>query len=197
MPAGAILSRIKRSENRRAGQNDDRGFGFIAPESGGSDIFVHISAFPRDGAKPTLNEQISYEVRLDDQGKERAVSVMRAGATTASDELPEGIKIYGVGHKLRAFLSASAMAALAVAIAYVVVANFEAISSWFTSERPVATEAKKLSSAPASPNFRCDGRTHCSQMTSCEEATYFLKHCPGVAMGGNHDGEPCERQWCN
>ena len=44
--------------------------------------------------------------------------------------------------------------------------------------------------------FTCDGRTHCSQMTSCAEAKYFLAHCPGVKMDGNHDGVPCELQWC-
>jgi endonuclease YncB( thermonuclease family) len=43
---------------------------------------------------------------------------------------------------------------------------------------------------------RCDGRTRCAQMTSCAEATWFLKNCPGVQMDGNHDGVPCERQWC-
>ena len=46
------------------------------------------------------------------------------------------------------------------------------------------------------PPYRCDGRTQCSQMRSCAEATYFLKHCPGVKMDGNRDGVPCERQWC-
>jgi hypothetical protein len=44
--------------------------------------------------------------------------------------------------------------------------------------------------------FHCDGRTYCSQMTSCEEATYFLQHCPGVKMDGEGDGVPCEKQWC-
>jgi hypothetical protein len=44
--------------------------------------------------------------------------------------------------------------------------------------------------------FSCDGRTRCSQMTSCEEAMYFLRNCPGVEMDGNGDGEPCETQWC-
>lgn len=44
--------------------------------------------------------------------------------------------------------------------------------------------------------YKCDGRTHCSQMTSCAEATYFLKHCPGVKMDGDNDGIPCEEQWC-
>jgi hypothetical protein len=33
-------------------------------------------------------------------------------------------------------------------------------------------------------------------MKSCEEATYFLRHCPNVQMDGNNDGVPCERQWC-
>lgn len=51
--------------------------------------------------------------------------------------------------------------------------------------------------APATgTTFRCDGRTHCSQMTSCAEATYFLAHCPGVSMDGDSDGVPCEQQWC-
>lgn len=49
----------------------------------------------------------------------------------------------------------------------------------------------------AGPAFRCDGRTHCSHMTSCAEATYFLQHCPNTKMDGNGDGVPCERQWCN
>lgn len=45
--------------------------------------------------------------------------------------------------------------------------------------------------------YRCDGRTHCSQMTSCDEARFFLRNCPGAKMDGNNDGVPCERQWCH
>lgn len=44
--------------------------------------------------------------------------------------------------------------------------------------------------------YRCDGRIHCSQMTSCAEAKYFLSNCPGVKMDGDSDGIPCEDQWC-
>ncbi|QOP42547.1 excalibur calcium-binding domain-containing protein [Sulfurimonas sediminis] len=33
-------------------------------------------------------------------------------------------------------------------------------------------------------------------MTSCEEATYFINNCPNTKMDGDHDGVPCERQWC-
>jgi hypothetical protein len=47
---------------------------------------------------------------------------------------------------------------------------------------------------PDKPAFRCDGRVHCSQMSSCEEANYFLEHCPGVKMDGDNDGAPCEER---
>jgi hypothetical protein len=44
--------------------------------------------------------------------------------------------------------------------------------------------------------YHCDGRTYCSQMTSCEEATFFINNCPNTKMDGNNDGVPCESQWC-
>ena len=44
--------------------------------------------------------------------------------------------------------------------------------------------------------LKCDGRTRCSQMHSCEEATFFLKNCPGVMMDQDRNGIPCENQWC-
>lgn len=44
--------------------------------------------------------------------------------------------------------------------------------------------------------FTCDGRTRCTQMTSCEEAEYFIHNCPGTEMDGDRDGVPCESQWC-
>lgn len=54
--------------------------------------------------------------------------------------------------------------------------------------------------APAVPGvssgFSCDRRRYCSQMTSCDEARYFLANCPGVKMDGDKNGIPCEQQWC-
>ena len=50
---------------------------------------------------------------------------------------------------------------------------------------------------PSRAAFRCDGRTRCTQMRSCDEAKFFLKNCPGVQMDGDRDGLPCEQQWCH
>jgi len=51
--------------------------------------------------------------------------------------------------------------------------------------------------APAPGPFACDGRVYCSQMRSCAEAKFFLARCPGTRMDGDHDGIPCEAQWCH
>ena len=42
----------------------------------------------------------------------------------------------------------------------------------------------------------CDGRKRFTQMHSCEEATWFIENCPGMEMDGDHDGVPCEDQYC-
>ena len=50
--------------------------------------------------------------------------------------------------------------------------------------------------AVATSSLKCDGRTSCPQMGSCAEATFFIQSCPNTAMDGDHDGIPCEDQWC-
>src|SRR5690606_13687582 len=59
--------------------DDGRGLGFITSAQGHKKIFVHISAFPRDGMRPRLNELISFETQVGEQGKLRAINVMRPG----------------------------------------------------------------------------------------------------------------------
>ncbi len=57
-------------------------------------------------------------------------------------------------------------------------------------------ENDDLAESSINSNYTCDGRTYCSQMTSCEEATFFINNCPDTKMDGNNDGVPCESQWC-
>lgn len=165
---------------------DDRGFGFITPAKGGGDLFVHISAFPRDVVRPGLNELVSFEVESGPDGKQRAVRVARPG------QKPPARAAWSEPYRSRRRPRSSALALLAVAglamVGY----------SWFQWGR---SGSRSLSlDLPAEPDsqpaFSCDGRTRCSQMTSCEEAMFFLHNCPGTQMDGDGDGEPCESQWC-
>ena len=56
--------------------NAQKGFGFIAPEDGSKDAFVHISAVERAGLS-TLNQdqRVSYDLETDPRGKTSAVNL--------------------------------------------------------------------------------------------------------------------------
>jgi CspA family cold shock protein len=59
--------------------NPDKGFGFIAPEGGGNDAFVHISAVERAGMQSLDKDQrISYELETDRRGQTSAVNLQAA-----------------------------------------------------------------------------------------------------------------------
>ena len=59
--------------------NADKGYGFIAPDNGGTDAFVHISAVERAGmATLNQNQRVSYELEEDRRGKMAAVNLQPA-----------------------------------------------------------------------------------------------------------------------
>jgi CspA family cold shock protein len=59
--------------------NADKGYGFIQPEGGGNDAFVHISAVERAGMVTLNKEQrVSYELEEDRRGKISAVNLEAA-----------------------------------------------------------------------------------------------------------------------
>ena len=59
--------------------NMDKGFGFIAPDNGGADAFVHISAVERAGfATLQQNQRVSYEMETDRRGRSSAVAGVAA-----------------------------------------------------------------------------------------------------------------------
>jgi CspA family cold shock protein len=53
--------------------NSDKGYGFIAPDTGGKDVFVHITAVERAGLKGLSdNQKIKYELQAGRDGRESA-----------------------------------------------------------------------------------------------------------------------------
>jgi CspA family cold shock protein len=59
--------------------NEQKGYGFIAPEGGGNDAFVHISAVERAGMRTLDRDQrVSYELETDNRGKTSAVNLQAA-----------------------------------------------------------------------------------------------------------------------
>lgn len=56
--------------------NTTKGYGFIAPENGGKDIFVHISAVERSGLTGLSDDQkVTFELEAGRDGRESAVNI--------------------------------------------------------------------------------------------------------------------------
>jgi cold shock CspA family protein len=206
--------------------NTDRGFGFITPAQPGDDLFVHISAFPRGFETPRIGELISFEIEPGKDGRRQAVRVMRAGQhaagrgarrqhAAARSPLPH--RSLGLGKVMLLLLVAGAggyaylnrdallpaaaptetpSAAPARAPANRTQPGRATLQS--LPARTAAAAAGTTSATPApTPHYSCGGRKHCSQMTSCDDATWVLRNCPDTTMDGDHDGVPCEQQWCH
>ena len=180
-----------RIEGTLAKWNDDRGFGFIARAQGGPEIFVHVSVFPHDGLRPKVGERLSFEIEADRNGKTRATNLVcldRQVRHAARRDVPPGRR-----EKRSVFAGLIQLVVVLALVAY----GYSEYSRRAAHKAQISAAETQAIEQPASANFQCDGRTFCSQMSSCAEAMYFLKHCPNVKMDGNHDGIPCERQWCN
>lgn len=59
--------------------NEHKGYGFIQPDEGGNDAFVHITAVERSGMRTLRqNQRVSYELQQDNRGKMSAVNLKSA-----------------------------------------------------------------------------------------------------------------------
>jgi cold shock CspA family protein len=62
--------------------NDDRGFGFIKPSTGGKEIFLHISALGSAALRPKIGDTIFYELVTGGDGKTRAANASIQGVSS-------------------------------------------------------------------------------------------------------------------
>lgn len=59
--------------------NEMKGYGFIQPDEGGSDAFVHITAVERGGMRTLReNQRVAYDLEQDNRGKTSAVNLRSA-----------------------------------------------------------------------------------------------------------------------
>ncbi len=198
--------------------NAERGFGFIKTNEE-TEVFVHISAFPNKNSVPRIGEKLSFSIKTDENGKTSAFNLIYQDRIPTQKPTKSGLNppktLKQIPHNTsrgKFGLNKIASILLLVAIALGVYAygkyadrseeNLVEISeNVVLSVEPslansIEKPAPKTILTPSTTTFRCDGRMHCSQMTSCAEATYFLQNCPNTKMDGNQDGVPCEQQWC-
>ena len=69
--------------------NDGKGYGFIAPDGGGNDAFVHISAVENSGMQTLReNQRVNYDLQEDRRGKMSAVN-LKAAEEAGSEPVPD------------------------------------------------------------------------------------------------------------
>lgn len=76
-----------RTKGRLSAWNDTKGFGFITPVSGGSRVFIHISAFTNGNRRPAIDNIVTYTLSSDKKGRPCATKAALSG-----DQLPDSTK---------------------------------------------------------------------------------------------------------
>ena len=172
--------------------NDDKGFGFISTEHGTRDIFIHISALKRMGRRPVVGDIITYQIHTGNDGKQRAVNAKIEGVEQVNTS--SGRK-YVKQKKDSNWASTTIFTALVVGMGIFVYGKYVKNSQF--QEKAIASISPYPIEEKNTESYSCAGKVYCSEMTSCEEAIFYQRNCPGTKMDGDGDGVPCEQQWCS
>ena len=200
--------------------HDDKGFGFVKSDDLDKDVFVHISAFPPNSLRPKVGDDVVFQVentpkglqvtraRYQNQLNDNVSTNAQKGNLYLELERDDNVsqrKDSNVSFTKKTYkqsklpnnkpkgLFSSLFGLLAIAcLIYYGYQNLSNRSEYTNSQVSKQTlpiiEQKSLSNT----NFKCDGRQHCSQMNSREEAEWFSQNCPDTKMDGDKDGDVCE-----
>ncbi|WP_185967950.1 excalibur calcium-binding domain-containing protein [Thalassotalea sp. PS06] len=195
--------------------NEDKGFGFVNVDELPRDVFLHISLLKHMSREPKQGDYVHVTVIEDAGGKLRASSGRIEGVMAKSTK-PQGIQHKRPTRHRRSYSGKSdsrfartVRSIIFLALVFVAIDAYQLYiggSTTTISDEPSQIEqqlAVSQDTQPAKPRqaqrsifdepeFTCDGRQHCSQMRSYEEALFFIRHCPNTKMDGDHDGKPCE-----
>ena len=195
--------------------NTEKGFGFIKPETGDNqDVFIHISTLKHMARKPMVGDEILFHRENQPDSKVKAVKASIEGVAVVSNTTRPASNTgqhhrNNPSHHDENYRSSPVLGRLIMLIILLGVGIFGYKQYQKMTATPVLTNAdveqmewtptvSKPSLINQQPQFRCEaGKTHCSQMRSCAEATFYIRNCPGTEMDGDGDGVPCERQFCN
>ncbi len=185
--------------------NDEKGFGFIKSDTLAHDTFIHISALKHMSRKPKVGDTIYFEVATQPDGKTKAVNC-RIEGVAALKFMPKKSNHHRVAKSnfTDSFLGKVASISIIAVLGFIALNKYNHYQSneQFNNHTPVITNADLVTFDEQYPksvipkstqNFTCDGRQHCSQMTSRAEAVFFINNCPNTKMDGDRDGDPCER----
>lgn len=196
--------------------NDEQGFGFIQADAVGEDVFIHISAFGGLSRRPAVGDMVVFNLETDDKRRKRAVNARIEGMKSVFsareiEKPPIRLQRKPAAHErsntrrksytnlgnsgLSGFIGLLFLIGIFVVGYKAYSTNLSNVSDTNTGEGDFETAIAAVRQPITSP-FQCEGKTRCTQMTSCAEAMFYLNNCPGSVTDGDGDGRPCEDQWC-
>ena len=161
---------------------DDKGFGFLTPEKGKQEIFVHMSAFDRDlPRRPKAGDTIFYYVQTDANGKTKAVDAIIQGLRPVSRTIYSKARPYRKEHSSKSswkFLVLCTI--LVIGIGTTIYDRFLSSNGRLIPNVSQVSNILKTSqdTQQSSSKYTCTGKIHCSQMSSCEEAMFLFAKLP-------------------
>lgn len=184
-----------------------KGSGFIQQEKAGPDIRISSSGFRKKPEKLLDGDSIFFQIEVDPQGKTKAVSAYRAGQRFAPapavkkpalSSLPfQQLLSVLVTCSILAWLGYQSMHLYSAEAASPAIAELIETADQQSATPLLENPVWPPIQAQQDPQFQCEGKQHCSEMSSCEEAEFYLEQCPNVLIDGDRDGIPCERQLCS
>ena len=196
--------------------NADKGYGFIAVGGDIGDVFIHISALKHMSRPPVIGDVIYFRVNLKSDGKKEAVNANIAGvaalpsakgsAKNASKRSSNSkpivylILLATIGFSAHKFYQPQLDTAPLQQKP-----ESQPLSNSAPSQRRAKPEPEegyiiiepiiKPKNKRSTNRYKCEGKQHCSQMRSYQEALFYIKNCPNTKMDGDYDGIPCEKQF--
>jgi cold shock CspA family protein len=160
-------------------------FGFVTQSGTGARAFLHISQLSTTGRRPAIGSLITYEIGKDDKGRIQARNAQFVGARTSAPARLTDTRV-------------SAVVAVIVLLMIGYVAQVRIANPDSTISASVYKIFFARDALGSHPEFKCaPEKNSCSRMTSCAEALFHQERCGVADMDGDHDGIPCEQQWCN
>jgi uncharacterized membrane protein YsdA (DUF1294 family)/cold shock CspA family protein len=118
-----------RQKGRITEWQDERGFGFITPMSGGERVFVHIKSFAKRARRPVGNELVTFDLTRDPKGRLQGVDVRFSGGRAKPSNAPRPGPGAGALVSTAAFLVLVSAAALGGRLPIVLVGAYLAVSA--------------------------------------------------------------------
>lgn len=185
--------------------NESKGFGFIQLTDQGKDLFFHISDFPYKQYPPKIGERLKFRI-VSENGRIKADNIVRLDIKIEEEQNSSYRKPQTRSpNNNRKKPQKKSFNLLEIFIGLFIFSVFLAflipfLSGIYNSEtlkRQVVEPVERTSFSPRNSvsQYHCDGRIHCSEMKSYDEAVFFINNCPGTKMDGDGDGIPCESQF--